>query len=75
MNHLARLNAKKAYRYTNGFWNGHVYDSRKKVRCIETGEVFSSCIEAAKSAGCGDSWLSKVIREQRCFKGRSYEYI
>ena len=48
----------------------------RKVRCIETGEVFDSCIEAGRKLGLPKSAVSKIIRgTQKSAKGLHFEVV
>ena len=48
----------------------------KKVRCIETGEIFSCCREASLKYGMHENSLSKLIRlDGGKAKGLHFEYI
>ena len=48
----------------------------RKVRCIETGEVYDSCREAEIKLGLSNSAVSKVVRGSRkTAKGYHFEYI
>ena len=48
----------------------------RKVRCIETGEVYNSCIEAGRKLGLPKSAVSKIIRgTQKSAKGLHFEVV
>ena len=48
----------------------------RKVRCIETGEVFDCCIEAGRKLGLPKSAVSKIIRgTQKSAKGLHFEVV
>lgn len=49
---------------------------RKKVRCVETGEIFNSVTEAAKSVGSATSNISKCCKTPKYIcKGYHWEYV
>lgn len=62
---------KKDNRLSNLQWmankDNNAKSTGKKVRCIETGEAFNSCSDAARAVNRDISTLSKQLR-----KGRSY---
>lgn len=47
----------------------------KRVRCVDTSEIFASVTEASKAVGGGKSSLSKAIKRGGKFFGRRYEFI
>lgn len=48
----------------------------RKIRCIETGEVFDFCREADRKLGLSESTVSKVLRGSRkTAKGYHFEYV
>ena len=48
----------------------------RKVRCIETGEVYNSCKEAERKLGLSESAVSKVLRGvSKTSKGYHFEYV
>ena len=48
----------------------------RKVRCIETGEVYNSCAEADRKLGLSESTISKVIRgSMKTAKGYHFEVV
>jgi hypothetical protein len=50
----------------------------KQVRCLDTGEVFSSLAEAAKWAGWlggGPGNMSRALKSTGNFMGRQFEYV
>jgi hypothetical protein len=48
----------------------------KKVRCIETGIVYSGLPEASKETGCPKSGISMCCnRKQKSSKGYHWEYV
>lgn len=50
--------------------------NRRKVRCVETGEVYSSLIEAAKAKGINSSKISSVCKGKRKTTGGCrWEYV
>ncbi len=75
--HIAKKVASQAWYKHNddtkrkiGESNGH------KVRCVETGEVFYSMAEAARSCGGQDSKISLVVRGKRkTHKGYHWELV
>ena len=53
-------------------------DARKarKVRCIETGEVYNSCREAGRKLGLSESAVARIIRGvQESTKGLHFEAV
>lgn len=62
---------KKDNRLSNLQWmtnkDNNAKRTGKKVKCIETGEIFNSCSDAARAINRDISTLSKQLR-----KGRSY---
>lgn len=52
------------------------YSSCKKIRCIETGEIFESMSDCAKAFDIGVSALSCYFkRNGKTCKGHTFEYI
>ena len=48
----------------------------RKVRCIETGEVYISCAEAGRAVGINHSSIRKVaLGEQESVKGLHFEFV
>ena len=48
----------------------------RKVRCIETGEVYNSCREADRKLGLSECAVSKVLRGiSKTAKGYHFEYV
>lgn len=48
----------------------------RKVQCVETGRVFNSVTEAAKSVGSATSNISKCCKNQKCIcKGFHWTYV
>lgn len=47
----------------------------KKVRCIETGEIFNSLKEASEKYKRGYTGLSKAIKNGKTFAGYHWEYV
>lgn len=49
--------------------------SGKQVRCIETGDIYSSKVEAGKAFGISDSSVYDSIRLNKKVKGYSFELV
>ena len=48
----------------------------KKVRCIETGEVYNSCAEAGRAVGINHSSINNVaLGKQESVKGLHFEFV
>lgn len=60
------------YRTTGGFDSGRC----RAVRCIDTGEVFSSIAEAARSRNISDSSIIRVCKGRgKTANGEKWEFI
>lgn len=46
----------------------------RSIKCNETGEIYKSLSEAAKTIGISAAYLIKVIKENKCWNGYTYSY-
>ena len=72
--------SKLKYRVYRGWSIEKVFANKdlgkKKVRCIDTGEIFDSAASAAKSVNVTQSAISSVCRgERQRSRGYRWEYI
>lgn len=80
-NHIENLeyttrseNMRHAYRL--GLEKGHAgYGKCKKVRCIETGKIYESAVQAAKEHNAYRSQVSVSIFKKVACKGFHFEYV
>lgn len=68
---VRRLGESVVWVYEDG--TGYERD-RRKVRCVETSEVFGSLQDAAESAGVTKSAISSAISRMGCAGGFHWEY-
>lgn len=59
----------------HGHKNGLYTKHQKRVRCIETGEIFISGAEAARSLNYGSGTFFKRIRRGEPVRGYHFEYV
>lgn len=68
-------NTKRAMQL--GLMNSHEIDRgycKRKVICIETGQIFNSVKEAAQYNGIAPTNMSRICSRKWCSKGKHFEY-
>jgi hypothetical protein len=60
---LCNYDPKKSYKYR--FLNGYKSNTRKQVRCIETGKIYDSIVEAGIDMNCNKNHISSCCKGKR----------
>ena len=70
--HRTTLVMSEAYRENKrGAKNGRA----RPIVCLDTGEVFDTCMDLAKKLGVGKSFISNFMRRNKKHLGLHYEYL
>lgn len=75
---MRRLSARKEELYSMAGKNGRPAEDNRKVRCVETGEIYDNYREAAVAVGVDASTMYQCVSPRygrsRCNK-QHFEYI
>jgi predicted ArsR family transcriptional regulator len=47
----------------------------KKIRCLDTGEIFASAVDVARELGVCDSGVRKHLADGETIQGLRFEYV
>lgn len=77
INNLARIegNRFKIYGHDIEVIQTTVRKSSRIIECLETGEIFPSISEAARSLEISHQSLCWLIRSDRTYEGKKYQYL
>eukprot|EP00808_Paulinella_micropora_P016297 g17572.t1 len=50
-------------------------DPKKQVICVETGEVYSSAVKAAKAVGSSYNSMKLAIKKKSMLEGFTWQYL
>lgn len=69
------MNSRKGYKHNDDTKNKISESHKKKVRCIETGEIFDSAYEVEKKYHRSYTNLGRAIKNNKKFAGYHWEYV
>ena len=69
------LNSRKGYKHAESTKRAIGKSNSKKVRCIETGEIFDSIKDAAIKYNRNYTNLGRTIKNNKKFAGYHWEYV